>query len=57
MIKNETCMVIKTSLKIIKYIIPVHVLHQKTLQSTGRSKIINGIKGEMSQGKNVMKNK
>ena len=57
MIKNKTCMVIKTSLKIIKYIIPVHVLHQKTLQSTGRSKIIIGIKGEMSQGKNVMKNK
>lgn len=52
MIKNETCMVVKTSPKIIKYKIPVRVvLYRKTLQGTSRSKIIVGIKGETSQGK------
>lgn len=51
MIKNEICMVIKTSPKIIKYKIPVRVLYRKTLQGTARSKIIVGIKGETSQGK------
>ena len=36
MIKNETCMVIKTSPKIIKYKIPVRVLYRKTLQGTSQ---------------------
>lgn len=57
MIKNETCIVIKTSPKIIKYKIPVRVLYRKTLQGTARSKIIVGIKGETSPGKKCDENK
>ena len=51
MIKNETCMVVKTSPKIRKYKMPVRVLCRKTLQGTSRSKIIVGIKGEKKKKK------